>query len=73
MRKIDKSKILSTAYKKWVDKLNKDNIKHPHSREPYYYDVVMNLLHCQKGVCAYTEMFLCNSELLTKDNWVDGS
>ncbi|HLP47201.1 MAG TPA: hypothetical protein VK469_14715 [Candidatus Kapabacteria bacterium] len=72
MRKIDKSKILSTAYKKWVDQLDKDNIKHPQSREPYYYDVVMNLLHCQKGVCAYTEMFLCNSGLLTEDKWIDG-
>jgi hypothetical protein len=47
-------------------------MKHPPHSRTYYDDVVMNLLHCQKGVCAYTEMLLCNSRLLTEDNWKNG-
>jgi len=73
MRKIDKGKILSTKYKQWVDKLNRDKVKHPNNRnKPYYCDVVMNLLHCQKGVCAYTEMEICDPELLNDNNWENG-
>ncbi|MCK4763794.1 MAG: hypothetical protein KAW12_16450 [Candidatus Aminicenantes bacterium] len=72
MRKIDKSKILSTEYKKWADKLDRDKAEHPHDSRSYYYDVFMNLLHCQKGVCAYTEMFLCNPALLEENNWKKG-
>lgn len=71
MRKIDKAKILSTQYKKWVDRLNRDHVKHPENRT-YYNDVMMNLLHCQKGVCAYTEMIICNPELLNEENWENG-
>lgn len=71
MRKIDKTKILSVKYKKWVDQLNHDEVKHPQHRY-YYTDVVMNLLHCQKGVCAYTEMPLCHLELWSADNWKNG-
>jgi hypothetical protein len=74
MRKIDKSKILSTKYKEWVEKLDKEQKKHPvpKTKDRYFYDVVMNLLHCQKGVCAYTERFLCKAELLTEDKWENG-
>ena len=71
MRKIDKTQILSTAYKKWVDKLNRDKKKHPDDRK-YYDDIVMNLLCCQEGVCAYTEMPLCNPELFNPDKWKKG-
>lgn len=71
MRKIDKTKILSTQYRQWLDKLNDDQVKHPGSRI-YYYDVVMNLLYCQKGVCAYTEIALCNPGLLSEDRWENG-
>ncbi|UCH95275.1 MAG: hypothetical protein JSV88_00130 [Candidatus Aminicenantes bacterium] len=71
MRKIDKTNILSVQYKKWLDKLNRDKVKHPQS-STYYDDVVMNLLHCQKGICAYTEMSLCNPGLLDEDNWKKG-
>jgi len=71
MRKIDKTKILSTQYKKWVDRLNRDKVEHPKKRT-YYNDVMMNLLHCQKGVCAYTEMIICNPELLAEENWKNG-
>jgi hypothetical protein len=73
MRKIDKTKILSTKYKQWVDKLNRDKVKHPqNSNKAYYCDVVMNLLHCQKGVCAYTEMRVCDPGLLNDNNWENG-
>ena len=72
MRKIDKTKILSTQYKKWVDRLNRDKVKHPDQNRTYYNDVMMNLLHCQKGVCAYTEMIICNPELLSEENWKNG-
>jgi len=71
MRKIDKTKILSVKYKEWVDKLSHDDKEHPR-HSAYYDDIVMNLLHCQKGVCAYTEMPLCNTGLLSKNNWKNG-
>ena len=72
MRRIDKTKILSTHYKKWLVRLNRDKIKHPSQKRTYYNDVMMNLLYCQKGVCAYTEMRLCDPELLNEDNWEEG-
>jgi hypothetical protein len=72
MRKIDKSVILSTKYREWLEELNKSNKPHPSSSDTYYCDVVMNLLYCQKGVCAYTEKFLCGRDLLTVEHWQDG-
>jgi hypothetical protein len=74
MRKIDKSKILSTEYKMWMDvELNEKNKKHPtNSRHKYRQDVIMNLLHCQRGVCAYTERFLCDPEDFSEDKWEKG-
>lgn len=74
MQKIDKNynNILSTKYKKWVDDLEKNNKKHPESRT-YYDDIVMELYRCQKGVCAYTERFICPPSLYQSDNWIDGN
>jgi len=72
MRKIDKSKILSVDYKKWVDELDKKKLVHPKASRTTYIDIVMNLLHCQKGLCAYTEMRLCKPGHLTEDNWENG-
>ena len=73
MQKIDKNydTILSTKYKKWVDNLEDKNKKHPDSRT-YYDDIVMELYRCQKGVCAYTERFICPQSLFKSDNWIDG-
>ncbi len=73
MQKKDKNydEILSTNYKTWVDNLEKNEKKHPESRT-YYDDVVMDLYRCQKGVCAYTEMFICPENLYDKDNWHAG-
>jgi hypothetical protein len=73
MQKIDKNynTILSTKYKKWVDGLEIKNKKHPDSRT-YYDDIVMELYRCQKGVCAYTERFICVPSLYESSNWTDG-
>lgn len=75
MRKIDKSKILSTEYKKWESDCEKDEsypVKYDSSRNEYFNDVAMNLLHVQDGLCAYTEIRLCNRELLSPHHWQDG-
>ena len=76
MRKIDKSKILSTVYKKWEEALeNNQEDHHPQykSTHRFYTDVLMNLYHIQDGLCAYTEMKILASEYtFTKDNWVEG-
>jgi hypothetical protein len=73
MRKIDKNYdiLLSVRYKTWVDALEASNTKHPLSRT-YYDDVAMELYKCQQGVCAYTERWICPSELFDSSLWVDG-
>ncbi len=68
MRKIDKSIILSEGYEEWLHK-NKTLNKTPKTCSKYKVDVVMSLLYCQQGVCAYTEMRLCVPELITEDKW----
>lgn len=76
MKKLDKSKakVLATTYKEWVDELEKNNLQHDeHSvNHKYYYDVVANLLLIQKGLCAYSEQFLFDSEELEEAFWKDG-
>jgi len=70
MRKIDKSTILSKAYKEWLDTLEEDN--HPiynSSNNKYYFDIKMSLLYCQKGLCAYTEQLLCDLKFIEPSNW----
>ncbi len=70
MRKIDKREILSTKYKLWEEGLE----KHPnyYSSHKYMTDIKMNLLYCQKGLCAYTEEALCDIEQLDIKYWKDG-
>jgi hypothetical protein len=75
MRKIDKSKILSTVYKKWEESLENNQENHPQyeSTHRFYTDVMMNLYHLQDGLCAYTEKkILANEYAFTKENWVNG-
>lgn len=58
MRKIDKSTILSKVYKVWEEALENNHQNHPKynsSAFEFYKDIVMNLYHCQNGLCAYTE------------------
>jgi len=71
MRRIDKTRILSTKYKDWVDQRDHDNLDHP-ERSKYRVDVVMNLFYCQEGVCAYTEIPLCPHDLLDEQKWKNG-
>ncbi|MDI9366519.1 MAG: hypothetical protein QM541_16300 [Flavobacterium sp.] len=74
MQKIEKNIMLATEYKKWLDKINK-KAKHPiytSSNHRFYYDVIANLLWVQKGLCAYTELFLCNAKYFDKLNWDNG-
>jgi hypothetical protein len=75
MRKIDKTKILSTQYKSWEEELEEQGLNHPKynsSKNDNYVDVVMNLIYNQDGLCAYTEMQLCPGELINENNWQEG-
>ncbi len=74
MRKIDKAQILSTEYKKWVDNFEKQGKNHVKFRADYkyYFDLAMNLLYCQAGLCAYTEQQLCPQEFLKPEHWENG-
>jgi hypothetical protein len=61
MKNIDKSVILSTAYKEWEENLEAKQLPHPaynSSQGQFYRDIIMNLYHCQNGLCAYTERTL---------------
>ncbi len=71
MRKIDKSIILSKAYKTWEEALENNQQNHPQynsSNFRFYKDIVMNLYHCQNGLCAYTEKSILLSGL-EAENW----
>jgi len=74
MRKLDKTKILSTEYKRWEEGLEKKDKKHPSygSEKEYFVDIFTNLLHVQKGLCAYTEKFICDFEKVSDKNWEKG-
>ncbi|RYY51425.1 MAG: hypothetical protein EOO06_00035 [Chitinophagaceae bacterium] len=73
MRKIDKTCTLSSSYLTWETALTASDIKpYDSSRNEFYWDVVMNLFHCQNGLCAYTEIHLCSSSYFDTANWVEG-
>lgn len=72
MRKIDKSIILSTVYKTWEESLPEEHPEYNSSKNKFYYDIVMNLFHCQKGLCAYTEQLLCIPSFYDAVNWQNG-
>jgi hypothetical protein len=66
MQKIDKSKKVATAYHTWLKSL-KNKKQPPYSATfRFYKDVLMNLLICQNGLCAYTEMSLLSEADLKK-------
>lgn len=71
MQKIDKSVILSTQYKLWVEGINGDHPNY-YSSHRFVKDIKMSLLSCQKGLCAYTEEQLCDESLLVNECWEDG-
>ena len=70
MKKIDKSKILSEEYLKWMEALE----EHPKyfSSHKYIKDIKMNLLYCQNGLCAYTEEQVCDLKVIAETCWKDG-
>lgn len=74
MRKINKEEILATSYKDWIDKLESENTNHPEysSKHEFYLDVIANLLWVQKGLCAYTEIFLFDEKELNPELWIEG-
>ncbi|MEZ4888686.1 MAG: hypothetical protein R3E32_28430 [Chitinophagales bacterium] len=74
MRKIDKKCSLSIRYKKWEEGLEAKNKKHPKidTSTKRYADVVMQLFHCQDGLCAYTERRLCDSIHYEATKWKEG-
>jgi len=74
MRKIDKSILFSTVYKTWLEDLKANNKLHPSydTYRKYYNDVKFELLRCQLGLCAYTEIELCEEDILTAENWTNG-
>src|SRR4051812_3748199 len=66
--------MLSLTYKQWHDAMEATGENHPPytSAHQYYLDVVMNLLHCQGGLCAYTEVLLCGEADCEPGRWADG-
>ena len=70
MKKIDKSKILSKEYFKWMKKLTEE--QKYYSSHKYIKDIKMNLLYSQNGLCAYTEEQLCDLELIEENCWKEG-
>lgn len=74
MKKIDKNlpQNLPAKYKDWF--LVEDKGYEYDKNFRYYYDsIIMSLYKCQKGVCAYTEKYICIEELYRDENWVEGS
>lgn len=74
MKKILKSLTLATEYKKWLDLINKKaaHPKYNSSNHRFYYDVIANLLWVQKGLCAYTELYLSDVTHLNASKWKSG-
>jgi len=69
MRKIDKSTILATEYASWVADLNSEEHPAYSAAHKYYIDVLVSLLYCQKGLCAYTEILIARSDRYNADNF----
>ena len=74
MRKIDKTTQFSTVYKTWENDLENRKQAHPKynsSNGEHYYSIVMDLLRCQNGLCAYTEVRLCKPDFYAKEHWTN--
>ena len=74
MRKLNKTCCYSTKYHEWLTELETANQNHREydASFKYYWDVVMNLFHCQNGLCAYTEKRLCPEKYYNADKWAKG-
>src|SRR5687767_5874446 len=71
MRRIDKSKKLAIAYFSWIDEFVRKKQQHPkyNSSHRFYKDILVNLLHCQGGVCAYTEILITEEKRCAGDKF----
>ncbi|MEN8220384.1 MAG: hypothetical protein ABFS56_29365 [Pseudomonadota bacterium] len=71
MRKIDKTQILATEYQSWIEQLDRKAQTHSkyYSSHKYYKDVLISLLYCQKGLCAYTEIMIAEEERYSPENF----
>lgn len=60
--------MLATVYQQEIDELDAKNEDHPkyYSRHKYYKSVLLSLLFCQNGLCAYTELRLMEMADLEK-------
>ena len=68
MRKVDKTEILANEYASWIAEYEKISRKHVgySASHKYYKDVLVSLLWCQGGVCAYTEIFIGNGTIFLR-------
>jgi hypothetical protein len=69
--KIDKTKILATEYQSWIEQLDRKAQTHHKysSSHKYYKDVLISLLYCQKGLCAYTEILIAEEKRYSPKNF----
>jgi hypothetical protein len=58
MQVIKKKCAKATVYKAWLDGLTGKHPKYVSSSFRFYIDIKANLMICQKGLCAYTEIRL---------------
>jgi len=74
MQKIEKTILHSKEYEEWLNDLEVQGKNHPdyNSYRRYYNDVKLELLRCQGGLCAYTEMKLCGIDVFSADKWENG-
>jgi len=77
MRKIDKSNLIVSEFKKELKEFVAVNNKHPDYnkdtkfKNKHYSSVFFNLLGCQKGLCAYSEAKISSINFLSNENWLD--
>ncbi len=55
-----------------LTRIIKDHPKYNSSNHKYYTDVLVSLLYCQKGLCAYTETFIASEERYGPHNFTNG-
>lgn len=74
MKHIDKSLKLAKAYHEWLAQLEKENRDHGlyKSKDPFHKDVLMNLIACQDGLCAYTEARIGDCSFVSSEFWKEG-
>ncbi|SHM86787.1 hypothetical protein SAMN05444266_112119 [Chitinophaga jiangningensis] len=75
MKYIDKSIILASKYKQWLDGLTAKGQQHnsyTSSKGKYYYDIIANLIWVQQGLCAYSERRMQDHGLCAPSKWSEG-